>query len=224
MRRLLCCIIFAATALTAVAGPQDAYFCTTEGAKLHYERTETDSGALRWRHVMSIDSVKGGDVSYNSLFTKPGGGRMYGGPVRLNVKISDSGDVKMDVAQSVASVFANMFGGRNVKSEGAETVLPAHMKPGDVLKDASGTATAGLASMKVDVSERKVLRKETLTTPAGTFDCVVVREHKVEKGTLRNRVTTADTWYARGVGMVRHDTYDKHMKLETSEVLIKIDK
>ena len=51
----------------------------------------------------------------------------------------------------------------------------------------------------------------------------MVSEHKVERGLGRNRVTTALTWYARGIGMVRHDTYDKDMVLETSEVLIEID-
>ena len=68
-----------------------------------------------------------------------------------------------------------------------------------------------------------MLRSEVLSTPAGDFDCVVVSEHKVEKGPGRNRVTTALTWYARGTGMVRHDTYDRNMKLETSEVLIGIN-
>ena len=50
----------------------------------------------------------------------------------------------------------------------------------------------------------------------------MVSEHKVEKGMMRNRVTTARTWYARGIGMVRHDTYDRNLKLETTEVLEKI--
>ena len=77
-------------------------------------------------------------------------------------------------------------------------------------------------TMNVTVTERRVLGTDTLTTPAGTFPCVIVSEHKVEKGMMRNRVTTARTWYARGVGMVRHDTYDRNLKLETTEVLEKI--
>ena len=72
---------------------------------------------------------------------------------------------------------------------------------------------------RVRVTDRKVLRVERLETPAGMFDCPVVSEHKVEKGPGRNRETTALTWYAEGIGMVRHDTYDRSGLLETSEVL-----
>lgn len=218
---LLCAVVcsFAASA----SSPKQAYFCCSEGARLQYERTVVADGTLRWRHEMSIGHCsEDGSIAYSSTFTKPGGGVMYGGPVLLKLRILPGGDVEMDAAQAVAAVFANVLGARNVKSAGGATVLPAGMKPGDRLPDVLSSVSAGLASMKVDVTERQVLRKEALATPAGTFDCIVVQEHKVEKGTLRNRVTTAQTWYARGVGMVRHDTYDKHMKLETSEVLVRI--
>ena len=96
------------------------------------------------------------------------------------------------------------------------------MKPGDILPDANCTVKAGLLQYKVSVTQRKVLRLETLKTPAGEFECTVVSEHKVEKGPGRNRETTALTWYSTGVGMVRHDTYDKRLKLETSEILCRI--
>ena len=57
----------------------------------------------------------------------------------------------------------------------------------------------------------------------GKFECIVIRERKVEKGMGRNRHTIADTWYARGVGMVRHDTHDPDLNLLTSEVLTSIE-
>ena len=49
-----------------------------------------------------------------------------------------------------------------------------------------------------------------------------MRERKVEKGMGRNRHTVADTWYARGIGMVRHDTYSPELELQTSERLVSI--
>lgn len=210
----------------AYAGAVEPYFCTRQGARLRYVRTDAGDGTIVWRHTMSIDEVSGNGngstVGYSSLFTKANGGRMYGGPVALNASIDGDGKVTMSVAESLASVFANVVGARNVRQEGGVTILPSDMKPGDVLPDITGSASAGPLKITVSVTDRKVLREETLKTPAGTFECVVVQEHKVEKG-VRNRVTTARTWYARGVGMVRHDTYDKNMKLDTSEVLQAID-
>ena len=203
----------------------EPYFCTNQGTKLNYVRTNVEDASVRWNHVMTIEStLRSGDkteIGYSSRFSKANGKSMYGGPVKLHAEIGVDGSVKMDVAQSVASVFSNLAGSRIIKSTGGETVLPADMKPNDRLPDAVGTASAGPVHLTVEVTERQVLRSETVVTPAGTFDCMVVREHKVEKG-LRNRITTALTWYARGVGMVRHDTYDKDMVLETSEILVSI--
>ena len=147
---------------------------------------------------------------------------MYGGPVSLSARLAQNGDVLMDISASLSSVFKNIFPNLNVSSEGSSTVLPSDMTAGDVLPDASCVVRAGALRYTVTVSERKVLRKETLSTPAGVFDCIVVSEHKVEKGPGRNRTTTAHTWYSRGIGMVRHDTYDKDSVLETIEILEKI--
>ena len=89
-------------------------------------------------------------------------------------------------------------------------------RDGSVRMDVGGTMKAVFSNMYPN--EEIVSR---ITVPAGTFDCIVVREHKVERGPGRNRTTTGETWYARGIGYLRHDTYDKNLKLETTEVLKK---
>lgn len=204
------------------------YFCDREGAVLRYERSYVDSGKLKWKHEMTIcevlpDGDGGLEVSYSSEFRRPGGGRMYGGPIELEAAVEADGDVLVDVAASLASAMRNLLPDRAVTAEPCYTLLPSDMEPGDRLPDAACTVGAAFASYDVAVSERSVLRRESIATPAGDFDCVVVSEHKVERGPGRNRVTTALTWYARGIGMVRHDTYDRNMKLETSEVLTEIN-
>lgn len=202
------------------------FFCDVQGRSLEYRRTYVSDGRLKWTHTMQIGSVApssgGRKVEYNSTFRKPGGGLMYGGPIGLEAVLTDSGDVLVDVGESLAAVFSNLLPGSDVSSDGARSVLPAAMKPGDVLPDASCTVKAGPLQYKVSVTQRKVLRRETLKTPAGEFECIVVSEHKLEKGPGRKRETTAHTWYSSGVGMVRHDTYDKKLRLETSELLCRI--
>ena len=205
---------------------QDAFFCDEPGKVLVYERHYVKDGRLKWRHEMSINSVSQGDrgelIGYSSSFYKPSGAIMYGGPVELEALVGADGDVQMDLALSLASVFSNYVGESKVDFVQSPSVLPSSMKPGDVLKDAEFVVSLLGMKYKVAVTQRSVLRSESLQTPAGDFDCVVVQENKVEKGPGRNRETTALTWYAKGVGMVRHDTYDKNMILETSEVLTSI--
>lgn len=94
------------------------------------------------------------------------------------------------------------------------------MQPGDTLPDSHSIIKVFLLKYRMSYTERRVLRQERLTTPAGTYDCVVIREHRKERGLLNKVDLWLDSWYARGVGAVRHDYYNKRMKLEESEILI----
>ena len=67
------------------------------------------------------------------------------------------------------------------------------------------------------------MRRETITVPAGTFDCVVVKEHKVERAPLFKRDRITYTWYALGIGLVRHDTLFTDGRRECSEQLTRIE-
>lgn len=223
---LIAAIVMLLLPVAAVCA-QEPYFCCRQGAELHYERSHASGGALKWRHTMKISSVSSTgagvrEVDYSSRFTKPGGAAMYGGPVALHAVVGAGGNVTMSVSSTLESVFRNLFPNAEIRSEGGETVLPAAMKPGDTLPDVFSSVTVKGLRYTVSVTERKVLRTETLHTPAGVFDCIVLSEHKVEKGPGRNRNTVAQTWYARGTGMVRHDTYERG-KLDTVELLVSAD-
>ena len=101
--------------------------------------------------------------------------------------------------------------------------LPADAQPGDVLPSVFAQAKVGPLTYDLKITDRKILRHETLVVPAGTFECVVLEEHKVESGPGHNRDVINHTWYSKGVGYVRHDSYIKG-KLDTSEILNSITK
>lgn len=222
---LACCIL----CNCVLSKAQDSYFCDEQGIELCYERHYVSSGDLKWKHSMIIDEIlvsENGEksIKYHSSFTKPSGSTMYGGPIKLSAQISNNGDVTLDLAASLKAVFENYLPKSLVSAEPFLSTLPTDMEPGDVLVDADFFVSIKLAKYTVTVDNREVVRREMISTKAGEFDCIVVREHKIEKGPGRNRETTAYTWYALGVGMVRHDTYDKNMILETTEQLCSIKK
>ena len=191
---------------------------------LSYERLYADSGKLKWRHELTIlKSFKEKDgtlaLECSSLFTDNRGKTLNGGSVLYTTQVLPDGDVVADPAEAMASVLRNRLPDRSVSSVPARSALPATLSAGTVLPDLEFSVSAMGLTWRVRVTDRKVLRVERLETPAGMFDCPVVSEHKVEKGPGRNRETTALTWYAEGIGMVRHDTYDRSGLLETSEVL-----
>lgn len=203
----------------------EPFFCMQAGRTLYYERYDADSGRLRRTTTLQIVSVRqagvGQEVDYTFRLGRPGGAAMYGGPAPMTVDVDADGGVQMDLGASLKAVLRGIFPKAEMRSEGTQALLPAGMKVGDTLPEAHCTVDVKGAKYRIDVTQRRVLRRERITVPAGTFDCLVVREHKVERGPGRNRTTTSESWYAPGVGYVRHDTYDKNLRLETTEVLKK---
>lgn len=229
MKQILTILVMLGLAAANLMGQEIVpYFCNVAGTVLEYTRT-TAQGDVKWYHTMRVRDVKqGGDesalVDYTSHIINHKGKPYYGDePAELSASISQ-GDVTVDVAESVAAVMRTMLpSGAKITSSGGDSALPSDMAPGDILPDVNASVKALGLTMKITVTEREVLRNETITTPAGSFDCLVIRERKVEKGMGRNRHTIADTWYARGIGMVRHDTYSPDLELQTSEVLVAIN-
>lgn len=220
--------ILALLLVSLVSSAASPWFCETQGRRLSYVRHNADNGKVKWRYTMTFDRVArgsdGASVDYTYDFRKPGGAQMYGGPIEMHARISPAGDVTLDIAATMQAVFRSMFPKAKIVSEGGLTVLPAALEPGDSLPDASAVVTVHGMKYTVSVTERSVVRRESLKTAAGTFDCIVVSEHKVETGPGRNRDVLNYTWYAAGVGEVRHDTYGwKTRKLETFETLESID-
>lgn len=210
--------------LLPLSAEAQIYFCTKQGVKLTYRRTEVRDGSVKWVDEWTIGSTGTAadgtkTVSY-TVFQKDAKGKSkMKAPVTLTVKITPEGDVRMDLGESAIKLAKAILPKANVIASGKSTVLPSAMRPGDRLADASVKAGFEKLFYTADITSRKVLRSETVSTPAGRFDCIVISEHKVEKAPAYSRVTTALTWYSDGIGMVRHDTYDKDMNLETSEVL-----
>ena len=122
-----------------------------------------------------------------------------------------------DVSATMVSYIKGRIG-INATSDGILSSFPSTLNPGDMLDEVSGQAKVGPLTYTVTVNDRKVLRQETISVPAGKYDCVVIQEHKVESGPGHNRDVINISWYCKGIGYVRHDTYIKG-KLDTSEVL-----
>jgi hypothetical protein len=89
------------------------------------------------------------------------------------------------------------------------------------------TISAGPLSnirMNVEITDRKVLGKETMQTSAGSFPCLILSQRVKSKIMMFNVEATSKEWYAEGVGMVRSESYDKKGKLTSYSVLTALTK
>ena len=70
--------------------------------------------------------------------------------------------------------------------------------------------------VKSTITENEVVDREEITTPAGTFKCYVVKQTSSARMMGIKSETTIKTWYARGIGQVKSETYSKGELMNTS--------
>ena len=108
--------------------------------------------------------------------------------------------------------------------------FPKNMYPGQKLDDAVFKMKSKTGNTSMDVTTsltgRKVVAKEKITTPAGTFDCVKVIGNRTTTmnlfGKERNmgKPTTEHVWIAPGIGTIKQENYTEKGKLESMSHLI----
>ncbi len=114
--------------------------------------------------------------------------------------------------------------------DGDEMELPSVLDVGQTLKDVSYHVKMSVSGINMmdrnfDIKNRKVDGRESVTTPAGTFDCVKISYTTESTGKSGNTSKPLQTaiWYATDVGMVKTENY-KDGKVSSSQVLVKIEK
>jgi hypothetical protein len=78
-------------------------------------------------------------------------------------------------------------------------------------------------NMTVDITNRKVNAKESITTPAGTFNCYAISSNSETKMGLKMMFEIKE-WVAEGMGVIKSETYNKNGKLMGYTELTSINK
>ncbi|WP_026755633.1 hypothetical protein [Sediminibacter sp. Hel_I_10] len=79
---------------------------------------------------------------------------------------------------------------------------------------------AGMINMSttVTMTDRKVVRQESITVPAGTFDCYVITfANTIKVGLSKTYYTTQ--WISQGIGMVKEETKKANGNLVSKSIL-----
>lgn len=128
-----------------------------------------------------------------------------------------NGVMLIDMKKFIPEESLKSMGGGELEVTGDFLEIPTHLSVGQTLKD--GFVEVKMAagqpmnmSITVTISDRKVVGKETITTPAGTFDCYKVTYNLNSKTTMMgmnmNNNMTAEEWVSQGVGTVKTSSYN----------------
>ena len=119
--------------------------------------------------------------------------------------------------------------GMDVTVEGDEMDIPSDLIPGQTLNDVSYHITMKMSGINVMdrdffIKNRKVEKEESITTPAGTFNCIKISyttESSGKSGGMSKPMLTS-IWYSKDVGMVKVENY-KDDKVSNSQILTKLE-
>jgi len=127
----------------------------------------------------------------------------------------DGNSVSIDFKSLMNPEMFKQYKDMDMEMSGTNIEFPNNLKVGQTLKDANLKMTMNMSGIKmnmtVDMLNRKVEAKESVTTAAGTFDCFALSYNTEMKMGMKMKFKIKE-WIAKGVGVVKSETYNKKGK------------
>ena len=229
MRTLILIYSLFLVSSTALSQNCSKYYPMEEGTSFQYTMTNK-KGKTEGITDYSITNVEnsGGvtTATMNMKFTDEKGKEIF----VSDYKLSCTGDVvKIDYNSLVPAQMMKQYTdmGMEMEISGTDIELPNNLSVGQGLDDANVAMSIKMPGMnmniKVDQLNRIVEKKESVNTPAGTYECYVITQDNVSETMGVKQTMQSKLWLAEGVGMVKQETYNKKGDLTTQMLLTKFN-
>ena len=220
-------VVFAALSNGAFAQCNE-FYQINEGSNWELE-TYNAKGKLSGRNQQHVTQyTKTGDgfnTTINSIMFNEKGKELMNG--NLEMKCA-GGTIYIDMRNFIPEQQLKNMGSYEMTIESENLEIPSKLTIGETLKDGSINMTATNSplpmKMTVNITDRKVEGKESITTPAGTFDCYKISSKanfKNQMGVTMNFQFSSIEWLAPKVGIVKSESYDKNGKMNGYTILTK---
>ncbi|WP_339715974.1 hypothetical protein [uncultured Kriegella sp.] len=206
------------------------YYPMVEGASFQYtmynKKGKTD-GITDYKITNVTNSGGSTSATFDIKFTDDKGKDVFS--TNYNINCSEDG-IKIDYTSLFPSAMMKQYEDMGVEMDisGTDIQLPNDLSVGKELQDANVSVSMNMSGIKmkttVDMINRKVEKKESITTPAGTFDCYLITETSTSKTMGATIETDNKLWLAEGIGMIKQESYKKNGNLMTRMELTKFSK
>ena len=210
----LLCALFLFSSLTNAQECANGWFSFEEGTERIYT-TYNKKGKEKGTAAHTVANVDGGEITLT--VTSSDGKDEY----TSDLKVYCNGDnVEFDMKDFINQMTASMSQSEmEFNIESTRRAYPASLEAGDELPSATASYSAGISGLtmvkgEIEVKDRKVIGKESVTVPAGTFDAVKISYTLVSSVGFGRTEMQVTEWIAKGQGMVRTETMRKG-KLES---------
>lgn len=138
----------------------------------------------------------------------------------------EDGKFYVDMQNLVDPKSMEAFKDMEISVDSKDLEYPNELMAGQTLPDANITISASsggmnLMNLMIFITNRKVVGSESVTVPAGTFDCVKITYDVETKMMFKINATVAE-YVSLGVGNIKTETFDKKGKLSGTTQLIEL--
>jgi hypothetical protein len=226
MKKLI--LLTAIVLSTLISKAQETFFPTKEGMVLTYKTFDKkDKLSSEVKYTVKNVNNNGNemDITYlcESLDNKE---KLI---FKEEITIHQKGDILyLDMGNFINKAAFQQNGEipAEVEVKGNNMQIPLNPQPGQSLPDASVEMAMkmGFVNMRVaaDITNRKVEGMEEVSVAAGNFNCYKFTSD-VNSVALGIKIKSKlSEWYAKGIGTVKSETYDKNGKLESRTELVEL--
>ncbi len=227
IRLLLVTLIIAGLKMHAFSQDCETYFPANKGSVRwteNYDKKDKLTSTVKQKIIAVEETEKGLDIIVeNQTFDKKGKPMSYD---EFTMKCED-GVFKMDMQQYLDPMMMKGADDAQIEINARDLELPAGIENGAKLKDGYikvliTNMGIPMMNLQIKIYNRKFEGMEEVTTPAGTFNC-----YKISYNTELKTMFTVDyrsiEWFAKGVGTVKSESYDKNDKLMGHSILTKFE-
>jgi len=227
--QLILCLMLVAMVTGFVSYSQDCgYYPVKKGAIMGYQSLDAKGKVTGTTRVTMLDVKQTGDAYLYQVKAEAWDDKDKPQPTREYGMKCENGQFSVDMQSLIDPKSLEGFKDMEINFTGTDISYPSSLSAGQVLPDANvtiGAASGGIALMKmtINITNRIAVGPETVTVPAGTFDCYKIT-YDVETKFGIKVSAKATEWLNKGAGTVKTETYDKKGKLMGSTVLKELNR
>ncbi len=218
-------IIFNFLVITSALAQCNTFYEFKEGSKWEletYNKKGSKTGTVKYLIKNHTSQNDGYEAVVNMIITNKKGKQTRDGDFVARCK---NGMTYFDMEQFIPEESLKAFGNMKLTVTGEELEWPATLSTGMNLKNGHIQVKGDQGfpiNVKMDITDRKVVGKEKITTPAGSFDCYKVT-YKMKIKTIVSTEFGVAQWITKGLGTVKSENYNKSGKMIAYSVLSKHD-
>lgn len=218
---LAAAILFSCAALSA----QEYQMMPEQGKTMFYKVVSKALGNETAIYVtQKIQEADANSVTLAMNTSLAEGAQGQGSTIKYNI---EGGNYVISLQDALAENLAQFGGNFEILESSGMLGYPIVLTPETEMEGAKMKIKVSMQGMELvmdlAIQDRKAAGEESITTPAGTFECLKFTENQTVTVMGQQQVTNITYWYGKGVGLVKQSTEAMGGMVSAELVLQKIE-